>query len=479
MCSSNVSVAVGSSKNFRGPDESLHSDQARRDPRSYSWEMIDNSGVLRSSHPMRKISLAKQSTNRMNVFENPQFRTWESSVYKAHKPNNLKAEAAMLSTLIARYGDKDLANMIVAAKTLLNSKRTKLIASKMENALLNKWIGDKKTATNIFVLLKLEKETGNLLKISVLRIWVSYVNMRREDPYELLYRLMRPKYQDDRALGIMLASATEIASTRIDALRLEKVLFMKWRTEQLTMDDAFKLLRLTQNEDNVLLNEGLKTWISYAKFLKKNPNEMLFSILKKKYTCEVLARKLVTAKENEKSRGVAEGLEVVQIKNWVNNEKTPDDVFKIFNLEKEGDKLFENPATRTFVAFVIRLDKTNSDEKLFSVLKARYDDEVLAKMIGEAANNPRTSEMTQGLRNQLWLYEKKSADDVYKLLKLDEKGSNILKTPEFSTWASYLAILKTNKQDYALLTLKLEVTFDSDLNRAGALISAKEFAFKN
>ncbi|KAE8959856.1 hypothetical protein PF010_g28264, partial [Phytophthora fragariae] len=51
-----------------------------------------------------------------DLFESPNFQTWVKSVTKSYKKTPDAANAVIVSTITARYGDEALASMLVAAK---------------------------------------------------------------------------------------------------------------------------------------------------------------------------------------------------------------------------------------------------------------------------------------------------------------------------------------------------------------------------
>ncbi|GMF26172.1 unnamed protein product [Phytophthora lilii] len=111
----------------------------------------------------------------------------------------------------------------------------------------------------------------------------------------------------------MLVAAEEISSTRRVARNLEGVEFRNWADEGKTVDNVFELLKLNLVDDNLLSNPVLSAWSSYARKLGKNPDRMLFTMLKNRHTDEALTRKLVAAKSDPRSRYIAQDLELIEI----------------------------------------------------------------------------------------------------------------------------------------------------------------------
>ncbi|KAE8975260.1 hypothetical protein PR003_g10879 [Phytophthora rubi] len=139
------------------------------------------------------------------------------------------------------------------------------------------------------------------------------------------------------------------------------------------------------------------------------------------------------------------GLDEALLKTWVSDGKTADDIFKLLRLDKDGGKLFESPAFDMWVSYVTKLDKNNPDKLMLSVLKTRYNDDGLQKMIITEQKFPQTKTFAVRMQEQLWISQDKTADDIFKLLKLDQDGGNLFNCGELSTWGSY--VTKLNKLD--------------------------------
>ncbi|KAE9275851.1 hypothetical protein PF001_g26404 [Phytophthora fragariae] len=99
----------------------------------------------------------------------------------------------------------------------------------------------------------------------------------------------------------------------------------------------------------------------------------------------------------------------------------------------------------TWESYVTKLDKTNSDKLMLSVLKTGYNDEKLTNMLISAQKVPRTKSFAVRMQEELWISQDKTAHDVFKLLKLDQEAKNLLDSGELSTWVSYGT--KLNKFD--------------------------------
>ncbi|KAG6948793.1 hypothetical protein JG688_00014951, partial [Phytophthora aleatoria] len=170
-----------------------------------------------------------------------QFKIWAESVTTTYKKNPEAGQAAMVSTLRDHYGDEPLASFLAEA---LRSMHTVIVAKQFENILLDSWLAEKKTADEIFSLLKLMVDEDAFLKNPLLRTWMSYEKkLGTESPNHALLLKLRERY-DDAELANMLIVAKDGRSTRTIAREVERAQLKDWLDNQKTTEDVFKLLRL-------------------------------------------------------------------------------------------------------------------------------------------------------------------------------------------------------------------------------------------
>ncbi|KAE9045782.1 hypothetical protein PR003_g2266 [Phytophthora rubi] len=173
---------------------------------------------------------------------------------------------------------------------------------------------------------------------------------------------------------------------------------------------------------------------------------------------------------------VAQKLEEFLHKSWVGEATSAKGLFAKLKLDSQGDKLFESPVFSTWVGYVTKLDAQNADDLVLSTLKTSYTDYALATLLMEARTNDDMKVLADKLaeaQRKNWLSDGKSADDVFKLLKLDDEADDLLKSPMLSNCVAYVKQLKENP--YAILLEKLKVKFgDSDSKFADMLMEAKK-----
>ncbi|ETO75242.1 hypothetical protein F444_09152 [Phytophthora nicotianae P1976] len=384
--------------------------------------------------------LLKLSVDKDDLLESALLKMWISFVKKLGKEDPYDA---LLLKLTKRFDEDELAHFLIRAKA---SDSTRHIASELERVQLKNWLSNGKTADDAFKLLRLNAATGDeILRNPSLRTWISYVTaLDKEDAYHLLLvKLM--KYYDEGELAKRLVAAKADWSSSVSVAKLEQALLNSWLAKEKTAEDAFKILRLSDDiGDDILRNPAVTTWYSYVKMRKQNPDELLFFELKKVLSDESLARTLVAAKKKGNAEIDVSVLEVEQFKYWLRGGKSADDIFTLLKLNKDGDKLFESPMLNTWVSYVVKLDEKNADELIFVALKNHYGIESVKEMIVQAKTRVTTENLASKLQEEVWRSTGKTEDDIFNLLKLDK--DTLLEDPGLKTWVSYATKLGKHKE---------------------------------
>ncbi|KAL4092828.1 hypothetical protein PRIC1_011819 [Phytophthora ramorum] len=385
--------------------------------------------------------LLKLSDKGEKLFETPLAATWMSFMAKLNTQNS---DEVMFASLKKLYGDEVLAKMIAGAK---NSAGVGATANKLEQVQLNRWLSEGKTVDDIFALLKLNKEGEKLYQSPMLRTWLSYVDLQGKNPYDLLLVKLSAHY-DEAGLAKMLVAAKKDGKAPGLARMLEEVQFKNWQSDGKSADNIYNLLKLNLDGDDILKSPMLTTWISYTTKLDENPYELLLVNLMKRYDDATLIKMFVAAKRGSATGSIGTKLEEVQLKNWLSHGKSADGVFKLLQLNKEGDDIFASSLWSVWSSYLTKLNRENPDELMFVVLKKHYGgDEGVTKMVTIARKETNTKDVGRKLEEELWRSQGKDGDDIFKLLKLDEEGNNFLESSALSTWISYVTRLnKFNKK---------------------------------
>ncbi|EGZ11575.1 hypothetical protein PHYSODRAFT_516481, partial [Phytophthora sojae] len=134
---------------------------------------------------------------------------------------------------------------------------------------------------------------------------------------------------------------------------------------------------------------------------------------------------------------------------WLEMGKTSDDVFKLLKLDDGVENLLAHPNMNTWASYVEMLNKQRPGKEvpMLETMTKTYGDAAVAKMIEEATKFSSTETMARALRRELlegWSSAKKSPDEVFKLLQLDEGVENLLTNPAVNIMLLYADAMVAN-----------------------------------
>ncbi|KAI9984725.1 hypothetical protein PInf_006094 [Phytophthora infestans] len=160
-----------------------------------------------------------------------------------------------------------------------------------------------------------------------------------------------------------------------------------------------------------------------------------------------------------------------------NNQRATDKLFASLGVWEVESKLFASTPYQKWAASVMKSYKKNPEKgqaAIFSTLVRHHGDDILAKLVSEAqptAAAIRTAKKIESMQIANWVTNRKTEEDIYKLLKLDADKEGLLRNPLLNTWVSFVKKLD-NEDPYNLLLLKLTKTNDEEA-LAHMLIAAK------
>ncbi|KAG2982563.1 hypothetical protein PC120_g24618 [Phytophthora cactorum] len=272
-----------------------------------------------------------------------------------------------------------------------------------------------------------------------------------------LLRAHKASYGDEER-GVTESLSNSLKSTTTQQLK-------EWLKGGKSTDDVFKLLTLDNVANDLLATPQLQAWINYMKlFNKENPKQQttLIKTLTSHYDDAGVAKIIETAKQVPATATIAKRLQTEQIQRWIAQEKSPDGVFKLLNLDIAADQLFKQPQVVTWAKYVDDFNKAHPEQKtkMFSAL-AQYDEQTLVDMLVAAQKVPTTEKIAVQVQADLtnaWLTLKKAPNDVFKMLKLNKDGDALLENPLFIAWTRYT-------DDYNLMYHKETVPVISTLTK--------------
>ncbi|KAF4031818.1 hypothetical protein GN244_ATG16333 [Phytophthora infestans] len=214
-----------------------------------------------------------------------------NQLQNAQLDNWIRPNRALLLKLVERYDDAGLTKMLVAAK---GDRSTRTIALAVEHAQLKNWLKEKKTADDVFKLLRLSAdEGGDQLRNPVLKTWLEYATMRGRDGYQVLLTKMMAKLSDEHVAKMLAVAARDI-NVRIDDAKLHNALLNIWLKRKISSAGVFDLLKLNKEGDFLFKSPVLDTWVSYvSKLDKKTAARTMYSVMEKYHGDDALEKMFI------------------------------------------------------------------------------------------------------------------------------------------------------------------------------------------
>ncbi|EEY68945.1 secreted RxLR effector peptide protein, putative [Phytophthora infestans T30-4] len=294
-------------------------------------------------------------------------------------------------------------------KSLISSEALKKIVTNTKLRLTS----DKQKATNdLFQRLKVGEVKADLFQSAPFETWAKSVTKAYKKNPEggqaaMVFTLT--DHYGDKTLAKLLAEARQKYKTMIVANQLQNAQLDNWIVQKRTSNEVFSLLNLKVQEDNLLKNPMLKTWMSYEMKLTERPNRALLLKLMERYDDAGLTKMLVAAKKDRSTRTIASAVRHAQLKNWLKEKRTADDVFKLLRLSAdEGGNQLRNPVLKTWLEYATMRGR-DGYQVLLTKMMAKFSDEHVAKMLAVAARDINVRIDDEKLHNALlniWLKRK-------------------------------------------------------------------------
>ncbi|CAI5724872.1 unnamed protein product [Peronospora destructor] len=305
------------------------------------------------------------------ILKNPLLRIWIHYASEMGK----KPHEVLYEKLITLYGDKELAILLAMAK---NDKATKKIAKRLQKLQMKEWQDGDVRVVDIYTLLELGgKAPTELLTSPMLSTWVSYAKMRGMKPYDMLFSAMM-KSMDDIGLARVLVAAKRDGTNAKTVRKLQDRQLEEWLKDQKSGSDVLQRLGLKERGNTMFRSRVWRTWVSYMIKLEEqkqgpkielNLPLALALVLKKEMGGKALLELVTTARDVPETRKIAEWLERSV---WKVTRQTPDEVFDLLKLKKNGVESVEFKSWFNYVT-QLKLSKEITDELVhISVLKKRF-----------------------------------------------------------------------------------------------------------
>ncbi|EGZ15345.1 hypothetical protein PHYSODRAFT_504760, partial [Phytophthora sojae] len=171
-----------------------------------------------------------------------------------------------------------------------------------------------------------------------------------------------------------------------------------------------------------------------------------------------LTTMFIGAEKSADTKDLAVKLEQAHMSDWLRNERSADEVFKLLKLDDDVDNVLSNPLLGSWMAYVEKLD---GDPYMLLLEKLKTSEltntaNKLVMMLKEAKENPVTRAVATKLEAaQLdkWQKEGETAASVFKLLDLDQHKFLFLDYSDVRAWVTYVMKLDPLKSDDTILSV--------------------------
>ncbi|KAG6612035.1 putative secreted RxLR effector protein [Phytophthora cinnamomi] len=169
-----------------------------------------------------------------------------------------------------------------------------------------------------------------------------------------------------------------------------------------------------------------------------------------------------------------------QAQDWMKEEKTPDEIFKLLKLDEDLDTVLDSPKLTTWAVFLVKYNKKHPEkaQTLLGVLTKHYGTLPLAKALETARLNPsgdsfKLANKLQGGQLMGWRWNGLSTDVVFDMLKIgDGSVEKLLSNPALNVWVYYFTRWNRYNPDREVsMIAKLRTTYD-DIALAKAIEAA-------
>ncbi|KAI9982360.1 hypothetical protein PInf_008292 [Phytophthora infestans] len=375
---------------------------------------------LRKKSPNDVFVKLKLQQAESNLFESPTFAKWVTYVTKNSKDT---PETEIFLTLAFHYRDAPLAK--------ISRQHERALATKLEGIQSSRWIEAGKSPADVFTLLALEKAGVHVFSNPQFARWTNYIaQAKTADADAFIYRTLKT-YNSDDALVKMFAEAKKVDSTKVLATKMEGLQLSSWVNGKKSPDDLFKSLALDKAGTKAFEAPQFARWTDFiAQTNTKNPDMAIYITLGTHYSDEALAKMFAAAKEADAAKARATRMEGIQLTNWVNGEKSPDQVFKILGLNKMGAEGFANPQFARWTEFIATASTKDPNVAMLTTLAAHYSDDALARMLMVAGKVESTENPAANLRLlqfEKWFSQGKTPASVNTILGVTNNSDDLTK----------------------------------------------------
>ncbi|KUF93148.1 hypothetical protein AM587_10004597 [Phytophthora nicotianae] len=312
-----------------------------------------------------------------------------------------------------------------------------------ESARLQKFLLQKRNGVEVMKSLKFGYSVQTALKSSKLETLNKYItkfNKKHPDDPISMIGIFRERYGEDAVVKALVSAEMNVESAPNVAKQLQADQLSIWLNSDKSVDDVFQLLKIVQRFDPPAKLDSPKLELLDEYIAKLNSerhgHETLLDALKRGFGGDdKLVSILARAKESPRTVDKAKGLERGLLQQWGQEKLDPTRVMKLLKLDDNPGDALESGKLETFEKYIAQLNKNNPDKEvtLVGMLASKYGEIGVAEAsaftlkygVANTMNvDTSTDLMAAKLQKQqleLWLNGGMTVDDVFKLLKFEER----------------------------------------------------------
>ncbi|KAG3194856.1 hypothetical protein PC128_g8987 [Phytophthora cactorum] len=396
---------------------------------------------------------------------------------------NRNSKVSLIGIFTTHYGDDAVAKALVTAQKKAKTADMENTIRQLRNNQLSAWLNSEKSVDDVFNLLKLRKDSYAALASGKLEVLDDYMKLfnRAKSGQETLLGVLTKGFGGEQILAKLLVVAKEKPRTSELATALQNALLNKWLLSRKQPESVLKRLRLDKSLAKAMTDlnrDTLTRYISMYNTRKSNGKASFIGTLSAHYGDDVVTKALVSASRDVNTKAVAKQLRSEQLDDWLNNQKTVDDVFKLLKLRDDGYFALTSRKLVVLKAYIKVINREKSGhETLLKTLTTGFGGESeLAKILLTAKADPLTSKLATSLQTELldrWLTHKLLPESVLRKLTLDRSMANVLSDQNLHTLTAYISMYNAKNPSSKTSLIETLSTHYGDDVVAKALVIAK------
>ncbi|GMF57810.1 unnamed protein product [Phytophthora fragariaefolia] len=261
-----------------------------------------------------------------------------------------------------------------------------------------------------------------------------------------VHRLLRvhkttaaPQEGEERLFGLKLGKVDDLIENTKVTMQLNDL-----KSKETKLRDAFTALNVDKVTNNLLESKEWTLLVRYTKMThKEDPEEALVSVMTFKLSGDGFSKMLANAMKDSNTKEVAKALEATQLKWWLKQDYSPQQILETQKLDKGVDAVLDGAPFAMWLKHLEAYNKKHlRDGKMMpqttlDIFTAKYGEEGFLKLLGQLDDSPGATKFQDEIVKN-WMANPDHPLNMFKRLKLDEAGDGLLTNPLLSIWTKYM-----------------------------------------